>query len=72
MAKKSRYQKINRGRKGRPCWVIHNSVTGQDIYVGNKGVSDTLSLYRRVERDFDIPREKLVAEGYHLPGLKEF
>lgn len=72
MATKSRYQKINRGRKGKPSWVIHNSVTGRDIYVGKTGASETLKWYRRAEREFDIPRDKLVAEGYHLPGLKEF
>ena len=72
MATKSRYQLIDRGRKGRPAWYMTNSVTDSNQFVGRtRGIADgVLSCARRLEPE-ERRREALVAEGYHLPGLPD-
>ena len=66
MSRKSPYQLINRGRKDKPCWTIEKD--GQYVCSSSKRSNMTghLAIIRREQRR----RDKELAEGYHLPGLK--
>lgn len=55
---RSRYQLVNRGRKGKPCWTVEDYANSESQYVGKHVASDRnrarmfslMKCLRRAER----------------------
>lgn len=64
MSTKSRFQLINRGRKGRPLWCIHDSEIGKDLSVSDrrKGVVEGFMRgLRQLDREIKAKAKEQVA-----------
>lgn len=68
MAAKSRYQMVNRGRKGAPYWYVEDADMGNRcLYCSRK--RGLALAYRDMLRRLARAAAARIAAGYHLPGL---
>lgn len=66
MAAKSEYQMVNRGRPGRPFWYVEKD--GSSVFCDRRRsvAEGHMKMLRQLTRD----RKKMLADGYHAPGMK--